>query len=246
MKIGLGTDITSIARPRVRDSLSIFGSNLLALASAASGVTLDTNTTTTVSALADLAPVPHNFSTGIKSVQPIYTASDATLNNKPTITLDGVNDRLFNTLALPAPGTSPYSFFGVIKVVSATSFGAWMADNSNVGSPALIELTATTVRAQAGSNGGVGNYAAGTWYRFRCDFSNSATDILKIGSAANVTGATGNVSQAGLAIGSAGTQNYANIAFAEIGVVAATPAQMTAYLAQYDAWVASQWPSCQI
>ena len=244
--IGLSLGIANTASRGPAGPVSLLGSSLLAYAHFGYGVTLDTTTTTTVSAVADRAPTANNFSNGAKSIQPLFTAADATLNNAPTALFDGVDDRLFSSLALPAPGTTPFSFFGVIKVVAATSFGAWMADNSNTGAPGLLELSSTTVRAQSGGAGAVGAYAVGTWYRFRADFSNSATDIFKIGSAANVTGQAGNGNAAGLAIGSAGAQNYANIAVAEIGVAQRTPAQMTTFLASYDTYVAATYPACQI
>ena len=127
------------------------------------GITIGTG----VSAWADQSGNNNNFSQATGSFQPAYNAADATLSNLATVTGDGVNDLLNDTMSLnPA---QEIFMSGIVKVITwATSKAVW---GSN-GVPEGMELAAYTgfSNPQLGQYNGVianptGGLPLSTWGR---------------------------------------------------------------------------------
>jgi hypothetical protein len=159
------------------------------------------------------------------SLQPAYTASDATLNNRATIRGDGVDDYLNDTaLNLPAPGTTNIWIHIVFKPRTWTSgdhiFGC------NVTAYRFGQLAGATPQHYF-SNGTISAQISptlNTWQRGEIFLSNSTSDYLKIG-ATTVTGTNlGNTDPAaGFFLFARNVAGYADVDIARIIITQGKP-----------------------
>lgn len=127
-------------------------------------------------------------------MKPTYAASDAAFGGFPCITGDGTGDWLSVAWDPPTPGTFPIVFFFVFRQVTWTA-GDYLFGGGNV-TLALVQSGATPNMLCANTTSGPGSNGApvGTAVRGRAFFSNTTSDYLKLGSAADSTGInTGNV-----------------------------------------------------
>lgn len=212
--------------------LSIFGAaNVIQWVRADKGIT----TATGVSGWADQSASGNNYAQVTGSFQPAYNAADSTLNGQPTITFDGVDDTLVDAgFTLPSPATTPTCALAVAKYISYSGQPALFGDASNTAAICLVSVAANTVRSQAGSVVGPVTLNAGSWARIRADFSNSVSDVLRVGSN-QVTGNAGSSTASGRAIGTLGSGFQANVAVYELVYLKAIPT--VAQMAAYDAYV---------
>jgi hypothetical protein len=199
------------------------------------GVTLNGPT---VSAWADQSGNGNDFSQGTAANQPTYAAG--ALNGQPTITFDGTNDSLANaTLNLPAPGTTPTFYWGVIN-------HTWGLNKAYICAGVdRMKIFPANVTPQVNSNNGTGlgntGAAVGSWVRMEALFSNSTNDYLKLAST-NATGTnTGNNDPAaGILLGrNSASTVFGNISFAAFMICAGKPS--AAELAALDAAVTAKY-----
>lgn len=111
------------------------------------------------------------------------SASDATLNNLTTLTLDGTDDyRRCTTVAPAAPGTTPTFIYMLVKHVAWVSGDALHAGGAGafavqpIGvTPALVISNPTNVNSNTGAT-------VGSWKRIEASFTNTVGDFLHCGS----------------------------------------------------------------
>jgi hypothetical protein len=136
----------------------------------------------TVSAWGDQSSSAAHFVQLTSSQQPTYTASDATLNNLPTIAGDGVDDWLESPLARPASGTTPCFMSAIIKQVTWSASGRVILGDATSQKFIVNQNTATPQIAQqatAGVNLNNG-LAVGSWGRLEVNFAAGANSYLKL------------------------------------------------------------------
>lgn len=212
--------------------VSIFGqANVLQWCRADRGITLGTG----VSAWADQSSGAKHYSQATGSQQPVYNTSDSTLGGQPTITFDGVDDGLSNaTFTLPAPATTPTYVLCIWKIINPQTNNQVFGDAANGAVVALIKDTGNAVRNQAGAVGASVAFTPGVWYRSYSQFTGSASDVLKVGSASS-TGQAGNNTAPGRALGKSLSNFPCNMSLYEIVYLSAQPT--APQLAAYDAYV---------
>lgn len=199
---------------------------------------LGTHTDVGVTAWDDLSGKgQHDTQSGANTLQPAINTGGP--GGKPYITLDGVDDFLFNPFV---PGGTGWLWM-LARRINATA-NAILINASNVGGVNF------TVR-QTGSpniqmrNTGTGVSAAcaiGTWFQIWASFTNSVADELKVGSAAAVSGvsAGGTGGVGGMYLGSAGGLS----SFCTFDIIAKmhTNAKPTGdELAQLSQYVTAEW-----
>lgn len=168
------------------------------------------------------------------SKQPVVTTG---LNGKAALLFDGVDDLLESTCSLPAPGTTPYNgFFLVRRPTTAAGAARMVADGAGEVSAIILD-GATQMHLYC--NGGFGPIASGlptnTWGAVEFLLSNSASDYLQIGSVARVTGAgAGNGVAPSRSISGAAVP--ANIEFLMGGYVPASGFSSAAFRAAITQW----------
>lgn len=154
----------------------------------------------------------HDYSQSTGANQPTYAANG--LNGLPTITFDGTNDTLVSNLDLPAPGTTPFVLYGVVKVITWVSGGCLWGTNSsqsivtmNGSSPQLKQFNGTLANTNSGAT-------VGSWVRVCAQYRNATTDYLRCGSS-EITGTnTGNTDPAAtLSLGKNAANPATNVAF---------------------------------
>ncbi len=187
----------------------------------------------------DLSGNARHFSEVTGANQPTYTAADATLNNQPTLTFDGISQRLTSTWTRTAPGTTPHFISAIIKLIVYTNNRVPIGDKTasvfnirpNPADPAWLQFDTTGVNSNSA-------LATGSWGRTEASFTNSNSDYLKM-KATKVTGANaGNTAGTGTHLGSnAGITLFCNFAIAELVICSGTPtaAEITALDAYYTA-----------
>lgn len=180
-----------------------------------------------------------DFSQGTALNQPTYTANDATLNNLPTFTGDGANSFMTATLDRPAPGPgTETTVISVAKQITWTG-GAHLYGPGNQtmaavqggASPGIVMRNTTSV---LGSNGA----PLGSWARLMQQFTGSASDLNKIGSAAAVTGASAGTTNPGATwtiFGRTAGSSLCNVAYFEYIVLAGVPTALQNGL--YDGYI---------
>ena len=132
-----------------------------------------------------------NMAQATTTRQPVYTANDATIWARSTVTSDGVDDTMASGWTFPAPGTTP-SFIRcvanrVTDIVNGTLFGG----NSNLVCRCL-RGSATQIRNNDANNGPLVTMTVNTWYRTEHLFVNSTSDYLKVGANTGTGTDTGN------------------------------------------------------
>lgn len=147
------------------------------------GVTLNSGN---VSQLNDQVGSNHYTQAGVPN-QPLWVASDATLNNKPSISFNGSAHALnASALDLPVPPITVYSVFKhrtwvvAHELWSGGTFSSY-ALSPNTASPQILMYNGMFGPTSSGAT-------IGSWCRSLEKFTNSTSDSLKIGSAAPVTG----------------------------------------------------------
>lgn len=179
-------------------------------------------------------------------------AVQGTTANMPTVVASGLNTHttlrftkantqrlVIGTLNLPAPGTTPSFFWGVVKPVTVTTNDTVFAGGAST-TTRLFEATGQ-VKASNGVTGAAVTFTAGTWYRYELLFANSASaDYLKVGASSTGTGtAWGNNDPAAGAITigaqATGGTNPADFELACFGIWNGKPSG--AELSALDAWV---------
>lgn len=195
------------------------------------GITLATG----VSAWADQSGNSHHFAQATGNQQPLYTAADATLNNRPTVTGDGANDVLTNGTL---PNGAGLWMSGLIKMVtwvaSTATWGGLAGDICDL-LPSGVSPTLSQFNGSfANANGGL---PVGSWGRVEANYANTAAAYLKLRST-NVGGAAvGAGSGTGCSIFASAGVAFANHAIAERIVCSGlpTPGEITALDAYYTA-----------
>lgn len=132
------------------------------------------------------------FSNAGGATQPAYTASDATLNNQPTLTGDGVGTYFQTTTFLPdRPGTRPNLVVLVLKQNGWTGtrriYGTTAASGYVLYQNGLTPNIAQFNGSNANDNTGA---TIGSWFRVAAYYSNTTADYLLVGGGAPVTGAS--------------------------------------------------------
>lgn len=160
----------------------------LSITLAAGAVTPDFVAVATCAGLADQAPTPHNFSQATLANQPIITAG---LNGFCGLVGDGVNTEMSSTFVTPTPGATPTYLYVVGRMrakpgANACIYGAAGGIGTGIfcasGTLNIVEFAGT---ALANPTLAVLN----SWYGMSAAFTNSASDFMKLGSAAAVFGA---------------------------------------------------------
>jgi len=161
------------------DPLSIFGAaSVLQWVRADLGITLGTG----VSAWADQSGNGKHYTQATGANQPVYNATDATLNYLPTVEATANGQNLLSSLALPNPTVLPWSVLIVAKFNTAP--GLQVLISSPTDARPFVYSTATGSQLNASGNGGdIANVTSvAAWSRLRVDFSNSPSDVNRVGS----------------------------------------------------------------
>lgn len=183
-----------------------------------------------------------NYSQAVAGKQPTITAG---VNGNPGLlcTLAGTQ-LLTSGLTLPAPGTTPTWIGMVWRNVAVVNTGRPLSDTST-GISDIVYMSAndTNLRQFNGAAGNIANMTLGT---LECDefyFSNSASDYIKRGSNAVVTGTSaGNGVGVGRNIGgNDATTSYTTAEYFHVIYVAGAP--QVAAIAKWKAAVKLQYGS---
>lgn len=157
---------------------------------------------------------------GTAGAQPAFSAADATIWGRATVTGDGTSDFMTNTWDPPTPGTTPAWFRFVFKPIT------FAANRRLVGGLGVIQAGAVNqMRCTNGTNGGLVAAALGTWSRAEALFNNSTTDYLKIGSTTSTGTNFGNTNVAANAVQlfAGGSTNFGNYALRKWMICNAEP-----------------------
>lgn len=171
--------------------------------------------------------------------QPSLTAG---LNGNPGLSFTfGAATLLASALNLPAPGTTP-TWMGIVWR-NITPFGNARPLCSTDGLTAMVYMSAADTKLQQYSGNG-GNIdlgvTAGTWTCDEFYFSNSASDYIKRGSAAPVTGTgAGNSISTGRNIG--GSDATANYMTAEVMHVIYVTGKQVSAIANWRSAIATKY-----
>ena len=177
-----------------------------------------------------------HFTQATGSAQPTYNATDATLNNQPTLSFDGVGQLLDSTWVRTAPATTASWISAIIKQSNWTAGHGIIADKTAVtlmarqigASPAITQVSSTSVNSNTA-------LAVGAWGRIEMLFTGSVSDYLKL-IATNVSGGNaGNNAGTGTRLGAGGTFTQCSIAELVITAGAPNAGEITALDAYYTA-----------
>jgi hypothetical protein len=205
----------------------------------------DANTVTVVSgAVSEMFDVSGNgfaLTQAVAGSRPAYVAVGGP-NGNPSVLFDGVDDFLANAaLDLPAPGTTPTFYWGVVRQVTWTSGDRfWLA--AGFGLQFFQGGLATEVFINNG--GGFGpaiSMPLNTYRRIQSYFSNSIADYLRVGSLNSTGTNVGNTdAAAGFFIAQDGIGGgFGNIELCELWIFNALPTALQ--LAQLDAYAANRY-----
>lgn len=192
----------------------------------AAGTSVNGNTwKATCAALADQTPNAKNMSQAIAAKQPVV-GLDA--SNNLELQFDGVDDELNGLLTLPAPGTTPWAMFGVVRhdtwaasdVLISPSVGTGLYSNGVTPQVTLFNGSG------AANNGGAPLMA---WVDYEAMLQNTAADSLKLGVTTTVGITFGNA----INNGTSSIGALSGVRFAKMGFRASV----------YAAGVAQDWPA---
>lgn len=123
--------------------------------------------------------------------QPAYSANNATVWGRSTVTADGTDDTVASGWTFPAPLTTPSWIRTVSNRVTDITNGTLFGGASNAVCRCL-RGSATEVRNNDLTNGPLVTMNVNTWYRTEHSFVNSTADYLKVGANSNTGTDTGN------------------------------------------------------
>ena len=204
--------------PAPTTPLTIFGANTTQWIRSDLGVSLNGST---VSNWADQSGNGNHYTQASAPLQPAYSASDATLNNLPTVTGDGVDDLMASALSLAAPGTTKVWIWSVLKQVSWTANDRLLGGDTVEGM-LLYQLTASpNIRQFDGSNGNqLTALAVGSWGAVAAYYDGAATSSIQLNDNVPVSGTTpGNTACTGRRIFAGITAATGNVALAELAII---------------------------
>jgi len=182
------------------------------------------------SAWADLSPSANNFAATVGQ-QPTFTATDATLANRGSITGDGATQQMHSALDLAPPGTTPIRIYTIAKVVTYVALRRLMAGATTNTLRWRLTNTTNVIAMDNGTATNANTMVAGTWYRSSLVYTNTTSDSLRIGNPAAVTGGNaGNNDPTSFCIFADPTPaNFASCAYSMILVVTGSSSLGLAY-----------------
>ncbi len=171
------------------DFLTIFGADVLLYNQADTGVTIGASF-----AWNDLGAGNKDWTNATAAAGPSLNATDATLSNLPTLSLNGTSQYCDSSLALPAPATTPTYIFMIVKQDSWTNAEGFV--NSVTTSRFKVGQNTPTPNISM-NNGTQGvncpDLPVGTWGVVEAEFTGSTADALRAIGGASATGTnTGN------------------------------------------------------
>jgi hypothetical protein len=201
----------------------------------------------TVSAWQDLSGKGNNAIQGTTSAQPAYTASDATLNNQPTVTGDGANDVLTTAGLTTDLATDDFYIGGIFKQITWANGDQLSA---GPGLPPRLQQGGGTPTMSLGSTSSVNQNTSaplGTWVRGEAFFTLTAgASYLKLGNNQISGGNPGPGTRTSSSLFALATSLFGNFALAEFFVVkraagsgAPTPGERSAI----NAYLQGRYPS---
>jgi len=172
----------------------------LTLNIAAGSAAVDNVWLATCAGVADQSGNAKHYSNVTANQQPVITVG---LNGKPGLLWDGANDSLTSALVLPQSSVTPFVMFCVVKSVT---WGNLRPILSHAGGGYTLYQRGVSPALQA-SGSGFGSsssaLAVGTFGAVDLGFTNSASDYIRAGSGAPVTGTSaGTLAATGQVIGS--------------------------------------------
>lgn len=182
------------------------------------------------------------WTNAIAASGPTLTASDVTLNNRPTLTFVAASSQSCdNALTRPAPLTTPTFIWAVVKTNTWTSNRVYFQDtvganrfavNMTGVTPAITMLNTTSVNSNTG-------LTVGAWKRMEVGFTGSTNDYIKVGSTSSTGVSAGNNASLGARrmAGNTPLSAFSSFSIAEILIASAIPT--APQLAQLDAYVTS-------
>jgi hypothetical protein len=201
------------------------------------GITIATG----VSQWNDLSGNAYHLAQSNTTKQPTYNATDASFNSQATMTFDGSNDVLFNSI-LPVGFNTTFVVL-ILKQIAWAGQSLFCGDIAN--SCCVVYQYSGSVSPQISIyNNNVGNTNGGAPIgvakRIYASFTNSTADYLQVGST-KVTGTNvGPLTSNGWEIGGSTTgSNNANFSAAEMIIYNGTPAD--AELAVLDTYFSARY-----
>ncbi|HET7088705.1 MAG TPA: hypothetical protein VFL17_08660 [Anaerolineae bacterium] len=197
--------------------LTVYGSDLYQWQRGDLGITIGTG----VSAWADQSGKANDDLQGTAANQPLYTASDATLNNQPTVTGDGVNDVMTAASLVTDLTTDDFYLCAIVKQNTWTN-GDCFFGGAGTNIPRWSQAGATPSIQQFATVGANASSAAtlGNWFRAEIFWSATAgTSYVKIGSTLIQSGNPGTGNRTSSTVFGLPAAAFSNIAVAEKFVV---------------------------
>jgi len=201
----------------VTTPLTVYGADLYQWHNGAN-VTLNASA---VSALPDLSGKANDSLQGTAIQQPAYTATDATLDNQPTVAGDGSNDVLTCAGLTVDLATEDFYVCGIIKQITWTS-GDVVSGGSGSTIPSLAQ-SGVSPQMKETATSAVNTNGAGTlgsWFRVEALWSvTPGASYLKVGATTVQTGNPGTGTRTASSLFAATASAFVNDAMAEFFVV---------------------------
>lgn len=236
------TGAPSVAAPTT--PLSVYGPNLHQWLRADLGITIVTG----VSSWADQSSKGNHAVQGTGTAQPTYNATDATLNNQPTVTADGSNDVMTSASLTTDLATDDLYICAIVKFNTWTngdslSNGAGSAQprfaQSGV-TPAIVQQATSSVNSNAGAT-------LGSWFRVELLWTTTAgVSYHKIGATNVQTGNPGTGSRTSSTLFGAPAALFIDASLAEfimVKMAAGSGGPSAGQRAQIDAYLQARYPA---
>lgn len=158
--------------------LTVFGSDVLSYHCADSGVTIGASFD-----WQDQGSLNRDYTRATAATGPSLNATDATLNNKPTLTFNGTTQYCDTPLHTdPAPATTPRYLRMIVR------YNTWTVNKQLVSKSTTQRFSVTmrpnVNRSLAGTNGtestGVTTMTVGTWGRIAAGWTGSTADFFQV------------------------------------------------------------------